>query len=122
MPELPDELFLGSLQALLSVDSEWVPAAGGEDSLYLRPFMIATSTGLGVNSPAADYVYTVIASPAGSYFSGGVKPVSVWLSTEYVRAAPGGTATRPAAHRANDARSRVQHIPTSRQGHPATAQ
>jgi branched-chain amino acid aminotransferase len=67
-----------------------VPTRQG-DSLYLRPFMISTSTGLGVNSPAADYVYTVIASPAGSYFSGGVKPVSVWLSTEYVRAAPGGT-------------------------------
>ena len=33
----------------------------------------------------------VIASPAGAYFSGGVKPVSVWLSEEYVRAAPGGT-------------------------------
>ena len=90
MPELPDELFLGSLRELASADRRWVPS-DGEASLYLRPFMISTSVGLGVNAPAAEYVYTLIASPAGSYFAGGVKPVSVWLSTEYTRAAPGGT-------------------------------
>ncbi|ACU96112.1 branched-chain amino acid aminotransferase [Saccharomonospora viridis] len=90
MPELPDELFLGSIRELLAVDSRWVPTRQG-DSLYLRPFMIATEVGLGVNSPSRSYIYTLIASPAGSYFAGGVKPVSVWLSTEYVRAAPGGT-------------------------------
>jgi len=90
MPELPDELFLGSLRELVTADRRWVPS-DGEASLYLRPFMISTSVGLGVNSPAAEYLYTLIASPAGSYFAGGVKPVSVWLSTEYTRAAPGGT-------------------------------
>jgi len=90
MPELPDELFLGSIRALLDVDEAWVPAAGGEDSLYLRPFMFSTEAGLGVR-PAKEYRYLLIASPAGAYFKGGVQPVSVWLSTEYVRAAPGGT-------------------------------
>src|SRR5699024_6546058 len=78
------------LRELASADRRWVPS-DGEASLYLRPFMISTSVGLGVNAPAAEYVYTLIASPAGSYFAGGVKPVSVWLSTEYTRAAPGGT-------------------------------
>ncbi|HEU0088287.1 MAG TPA: branched-chain amino acid aminotransferase [Pseudonocardiaceae bacterium] len=90
MPELPDELFLGSLRELVRTDVEWVPAADGEESLYLRPFLFATQVGLGVR-PAATYRYLVIASPAGSYFPGGLQPVSVWLSTEYVRAAPGGT-------------------------------
>ncbi|MDI5976206.1 branched-chain amino acid aminotransferase [Amycolatopsis magusensis] len=90
MPELPDELFLESLRELVAVDERWVPTKAGE-SLYLRPFMISTSVGLGVNAPASEYLFSVIASPAGSYFAGGVKPVSVWLSTEYVRAAPGGT-------------------------------
>jgi branched-chain amino acid aminotransferase len=90
MPELPDELFLGSLRELIAVDSRWVPERTDE-SLYLRPFMISTEIGLGVNSPSRTYRYTLIASPAGPYFSGGIKPVSVWLSTEYVRAAPGGT-------------------------------
>ena len=90
MPELPEELFLASLRELLAVDAGWVPEAG-ESSLYLRPFMISTEASLGVNRPANEYLYAVIASPAGSYFAGGVKPVTVWLSHEYVRAAPGGT-------------------------------
>ena len=54
------------------------------------PFMFATEVGLGVR-PANEYLFIVIASPAGAYFPGGVKPVSVWLSEDYVRAVPGGT-------------------------------
>ncbi|MBE7194422.1 MULTISPECIES: branched-chain amino acid aminotransferase [Gordonia] len=91
MPPLPVDDFISSLRALLDADNEWVPAAGGEESLYLRPFMFASQAGLGVNAPSTQYRYCVIASPAGAYFAGGIKPVSVWLSTEYVRAAPGGT-------------------------------
>ena len=41
--------------------------------------------------PASEYRYMVIGSPAGAYFPRGIKPVSVWLSHEYVRASPGGT-------------------------------
>ncbi|MFG1700350.1 branched-chain amino acid aminotransferase [Nonomuraea sp. NPDC049309] len=90
MPELPEETFVESLELLVDTDKEWVPTTEGH-SLYLRPFMIATQVGLGVNWPSKTYRYMVIASPAASYFTGGVKPVSVWLSTEYTRAAPGGT-------------------------------
>jgi branched-chain amino acid aminotransferase len=89
IPQLPEELFLASLRELLAVDAAWVPS-GGESSLYVRPFIFATEVGLGVR-PSASYTFCVIASPAGAYFPGGVKPVSVWWSTEYVRAAPGGT-------------------------------
>ncbi|MGH3560167.1 MAG: branched-chain amino acid aminotransferase, partial [Mycobacterium sp.] len=90
IPELPDELFIESLRQLIAVDKGWVPPAGGEESLYLRPFVFATEAGLGVR-PAKQYRYLVIASPAGAYFPHGLKPVSVWVSTEYVRASPGGT-------------------------------
>jgi branched-chain amino acid aminotransferase len=90
MPELPEEHFLASLRELIAVDQRWVPEEG-ESALYLRPFMISTENSLGVNRPANSYLYLVIASPSGSYFSGGIKPVTVWLSHEYVRAAPGGT-------------------------------
>ncbi|MEU8359570.1 branched-chain amino acid aminotransferase [Nonomuraea sp. NPDC048882] len=90
MPELPEETFVDSLELLVQTDKEWVPTTEGH-SLYLRPFMIATQAGLGVNYPSKTYKYMVIASPAASYFTGGLKPVSVWLSTEYTRAAPGGT-------------------------------
>ena len=90
MAELPEELFIESLRALVEVDAGWVPDDPAE-SLYLRPFTIATDIGLGVNFPSSSYAYLLIASPAGAYFPGGVKPVKVWLSTEYTRAAPGGT-------------------------------
>ena len=90
MAELPTELFLDSLRALVDIDRAWVPDDPSM-SLYLRPFMIATEVGLGVNKGSSRYTYLLIASPAGAYFSSGVKPVKVWLSTEYTRAAPGGT-------------------------------
>ena len=90
MPELPEETFIRALELLVAQDREWVPPGEG-NSLYLRPFMIATQRGLGVNHPSSEYLFCVIASPAASYFSGGVKPVTVWLSQDYTRAAPGGT-------------------------------
>jgi branched-chain amino acid aminotransferase len=89
MAELPGELFVESVRALVDIDRDWVTDAR-EESLYLRPFMFATEVGLGVR-PSNAYSYVLIASPAGSYFASGVRPVSVWLSTEYTRAAPGGT-------------------------------
>jgi branched-chain amino acid aminotransferase len=90
MPELPEEDFIRALELLVTQDRGWVPSGEG-NSLYLRPFMIATQRGLGVNSPSSEYLFCVIASPAASYFAGGVKPVTVWLSEDYTRAAPGGT-------------------------------
>jgi branched-chain amino acid aminotransferase len=90
MPELPPATFVQALELLVTQDRDWVPTAQ-EHSLYLRPFMIATQRGLGVNRPSATYQFTVIASPAGAYFASGVKPVSVWLSRDFSRAAPGGT-------------------------------
>ncbi|GAB2809399.1 branched-chain amino acid aminotransferase [Actinocorallia aurea] len=90
MPELPEETFLEALRLLVDADRDWVPTREGH-SLYLRPFIIATETGMGVNYPSSKYLFCVIASPSAAYFSGAIKPVSVWLSTEYTRAAPGGT-------------------------------
>ncbi|HKC27337.1 MAG TPA: branched-chain amino acid aminotransferase [Jatrophihabitans sp.] len=90
MPALPADLFVESVHALVQADQAWVPE-GADESLYLRPFMVATEVGLGVNKPSSSYAFLVIGSPAGPYFAGGIKPVKVWLSTEYTRAAPGGT-------------------------------
>jgi branched-chain amino acid aminotransferase len=89
MAPVPEELFLASLHALVRQDRDWLPE-DPETSLYLRPFQFATDVFLGVR-PATEYLYVLIASPVGAYFPRGVKPVSVWLSTDYVRAAPGGT-------------------------------
>ncbi|GAA3217718.1 branched-chain amino acid aminotransferase [Streptomyces sp. XM83C] len=89
MPELPVETFIEACDALVRQDKDWVPPHGGEQSLYLRPFMIGTEVGLGVK-PSNEYLFIVIASPAGAYFPGGVKPVSIWASQDRVRAVPGG--------------------------------
>lgn len=89
LPELPTDWFIGSIEALIAADRDWVPA-GGETSLYLRPFMFASEVFLGVR-PSQHVTYSVIASPAGAYFAGGVQAVSIWLSSEYSRAGTGGT-------------------------------
>ncbi len=112
MPELPEELFLESLRALVDIDRDWVPD-DREASLYLRPFMISTEVGLGVK-PADAYTYLLIASPAGAYFPRGVQPVSVWLSTDYTRAAPGGTGEAKCA--GNYAASLVAQAHAAEQG------
>jgi branched-chain amino acid aminotransferase len=89
LPELPIEDFVSASDVLIRQDSAWVPTAS-EDSLYVRPFMVATEVGLGVR-PAADVTFIVIASPAGAYFASGSTQVAIWLSEDYTRAAPGGT-------------------------------
>lgn len=89
MPELPEALFLESLRQLLTADAAWVPDGEGA-SLYLRPFMFASEAFLGVR-PARQYKFVVIASPAGAYFKSGHSAVKIWVSRDYVRAAPGGT-------------------------------
>ncbi|HET7328788.1 MAG TPA: branched-chain amino acid aminotransferase [Nocardioidaceae bacterium] len=89
LPELPEADFVAAVDALVSTDRDWVPS-GAETSLYLRPFMFASEVFLGVR-PAQHVTFCVIASPAGSYFPGGVRPVSIWLSEEFSRAAQGGT-------------------------------
>jgi branched-chain amino acid aminotransferase len=94
MPELPADAFVQALELLVTQDRNWVPGAGGpggEESLYLRPFMIATHVGLGVSKPSTAFTFAVIASPAGAYFASGIQPVSVWLADSYTRAARGGT-------------------------------
>jgi branched-chain amino acid aminotransferase len=88
MPVLPEDIFLEACEALVKIDADWIP--GGEGSLYLRPFMFASETFLGVR-PSNEYIFCVIASPAGAYFKGGKKAVTLWVSEHFTRAARGGT-------------------------------
>ena len=89
LPTLEVDDFVAAADALIRQDAAWVPT-GPDDSLYIRPFMVATEVGLGVR-PASDVTFMVIASPAGAYFAKGSKRVAIWLSEDYTRAAPGGT-------------------------------
>ena len=89
LPELAEEDFVASLVDLVRADAAWVPSGAGE-SLYLRPFAFASEAFLGVR-PSKVVDYYVIASPSGSYFTHGLEPISIWVSTEYHRAGRGGT-------------------------------
>jgi branched-chain amino acid aminotransferase len=88
MAPVPESVFIEAVEQIVRIDRAWIP--GGEGSLYLRPFMIASEVFLGVK-PSAAYIFAVIASPVGSYFKGGPAPVSIWVSENYTRAAIGGT-------------------------------
>ena len=82
-------LFIESIRQLVRIDRDWFPTVEG-GSLYIRPFMFANEVFLGVK-PSSEYLYLVIISPVGGYFKSGAPAVSLWVSQNYTRAAPGGT-------------------------------
>jgi len=88
MPPVPVELFLESIRALVKLDRDWIPDAKGA-SLYIRPTIIGTESFLGVR-PSETYLFFVITSPVGAYYSEGFSPVKIWVEEEFIRAAPGG--------------------------------
>ena len=89
IPQLPEEDFVQAIQAVVTVDKDWIPTDPGT-SLYIRPFIIATDEYLGVK-PSDTYKFMVILSPSGAYYASGINPVGIWIEDEYVRAVKGGT-------------------------------
>lgn len=92
MPALPEQMFIDGLQALISLDQDWIPTTQGS-SLYIRPFMFATDPFLGVR-PANEYTFMIITCPVGPYYA---NPVKLLAETTYVRATKGGTGEAKAA-------------------------
>jgi branched-chain amino acid aminotransferase len=92
MPEIPEEIFMDGLKQLIAIDKEWVKKGKG-NSLYLRPFMIATGHGV-IAAPSAQYRFMIILSPAKAYYQGEVK---VLIAEHYSRAANGGIGAAKAA-------------------------
>lgn len=88
MPEVNEEDHLQAIKTLVELDQNWVPSQHGS-SLYIRPTMIATSAKLGLGA-SANYCHYIIAGPAGSYFKGGLTPISVHVADKYRRAVKGG--------------------------------
>ena len=112
MAELPEELFLESVRGLVRADKAWIPD-NAEGALYLRPFMFASEVFLGVK-PASRYLYIVMASSVGPYFWGGLSGVTLWVTRDYTRAAPGGTGAAKCG--GNYATSLVAQAEATRQG------
>ncbi len=89
MPEFPVEMFVEAVKALVKVEEDWVPSEP-ETSLYIRPFMFATESGLGVHMASA-YKFMIICCPVGAYYAEGINPVKILVEDELVRAVKGGT-------------------------------
>ncbi len=85
MPDLPEEFFMEGLRALIRVDSDWIPTKQGS-ALYLRPFMFATDTFIGVR-PSRTYSFIIFSCPVNAYYS---QPLKVKAEMNYIRAAEGG--------------------------------
>lgn len=92
MPEVPEEIFMEGLKQLLQLDSEWIKKGKG-NTMYIRPFMIATGDGV-IANPSDDYKFMILLSPAKAYYSGEVK---VLIAEHYSRAANGGIGAAKAA-------------------------
>ncbi len=88
IPPVPVEDFVEACSLLTQIERSWIPHKMG-NSLYLRPFIIATDVGLGVH-PSSHYLFIIIASPSGAYYRNGMEPVSIIIEDEYVRAVRGG--------------------------------
>lgn len=112
MAELPEELFVESIRQVVAADRDWFPTVEG-GSIYIRPFMFASEVFLGVK-PSSEYLYMVILSPVGGYFKSGAPAVSLWISQDYTRAAPGGTGAAKCG--GNYASSLVAQAEASRHG------
>ncbi|RXZ79787.1 branched-chain amino acid aminotransferase [Paenibacillaceae bacterium] len=88
IPPVDEEMYLEAVRQLVLIDRDWMPS-GIENSLYIRPFVIATEATLGV-SPSLEYKFMVILSAVGSYYEEGIHPVKIYVESEYVRAVAGG--------------------------------
>ena len=89
IPQIPEETFVSAVEQLVELEAEWVPDQKGT-SLYIRPFIIATTPSLGVHA-AHDYLFCIITCPVGSYYPEGINPVKIYIENEDVRAVRGGT-------------------------------
>jgi branched-chain amino acid aminotransferase len=92
MPEVPEDVFMGGLHKLLEIEKDWVKKGNG-NTLYIRPFMIATGHGV-IAAPSSEYRFMIILSPARAYYSGEVKVI---IAEHFSRAANGGIGAAKAA-------------------------
>ena len=89
IPPVPVDDFLQAVKAIVEVEKGWVPHIDGA-TLYVRPYIFATSNGLGVHA-SRKYIFCIIVSPSGPYYASGLEPVRIYVEDEYIRAAPGLT-------------------------------
>lgn len=88
MPTIPESDFIEVVETMVRLEERWIPSSTGA-ALYIRPFMFAADTTLGVRA-SSSYIFCVILSPVGPYYAEGFNPISLYVSDEYTRASRGG--------------------------------
>ena len=89
IPEIDEEFMIEATKKLVEIEKDWVPHTDGA-ALYICPFIFATDPYVGVR-PADHYLFLIILSPSGAYYSTGLNPVKIYVENNYVRAVRGGT-------------------------------
>lgn len=89
MPVFPEERFIEAVKEVVCANADFVPPYESGATLYLRPYMFASSPVIGVK-PADEYQFRIFTTPVGPYFKGGAKPITIRVS-DFDRAAPHGT-------------------------------
>lgn len=90
IPEIDEDFMVEALKELVKLEKDWIPTKEGQ-SLYIRPFIIATEASLSVK-PSSRYKLIIILSPVGAYYSNSeqMSPVSIFVEDDYVRSVKGG--------------------------------
>ncbi|MBO8144150.1 MAG: branched-chain amino acid aminotransferase [Thermodesulfobacterium sp.] len=89
IPQIDPDFVFRAIKTLVSIDKEWIPKKKGA-ALYIRPLIFATQPTLGLKV-SCEYLFVIILSPVGAYYKEGFNPVKIYVTTEYIRACPGGT-------------------------------
>ena len=89
MPVFPEDRFVQAVVDTVKANIDYVPPYGSGATLYIRPYMFGSNTGIGVK-PADEYQFRILCTPVGPYFKGGAKPITIKVS-DFDRAAPHGT-------------------------------
>lgn len=89
MPVFPQDRFVDAVVQVVKANAAYVPPYGSGATLYIRPYMFASSPVIGVK-PADEYQFRILCTPVGPYFKGGAKPITIKVS-DFDRAAPHGT-------------------------------
>jgi len=97
LPELPEEMFSEALNAIVDYDREWLPRQIEGGTLYIRPFVLDVTKGVGVGKvekSMKEVMFGIGLFPSGPYFSGGLKPISLTIDQYHTRSSPGGNSDK----------------------------
>ena len=88
IPKMNDSYFMNAVVSTVNDNVDFIPPFGS-GSMYIRPICFGVSKAIAVQA-ATEYIFMVFTSPVGPYFKVGAKPLHLYLSNEYHRAAPKG--------------------------------